>query len=168
MRARSRRGLLPAAAAVAGAAVAHLLDVAGLLPGVHEAAEVRGAMGPAATLCWLGLAALLGVVAARTRPGLVGGPAALAVSAVPELVGRHDPGAVGEPGALAGALLQWLLLLVVVALAVAVERRLHRPPPPRVPGLPVVPPVPFRAGRPCGPVACPGRPRAPPARPLAH
>jgi hypothetical protein len=115
------RGFAAVVAGVAGAAGTHALDVAGMLPGVHEAAGVRAGMGPLATVAWLGLAGALAWLAARTRLALVGGTAALLVSAVPELVGRHDPGAIAEPGALAGALVQWLLLLAVVAIVVVVD-----------------------------------------------
>jgi hypothetical protein len=118
------RGVAAAVAGIVGAASAHALDEAGLLPGVHESAAVREAMGPVLTLGWLGLAGLLAWLAARTKPALVGGAAALAVSAVPELVGRHDPGAIAEPGALAGALVQWLLLLAVLAVLLVIDRSL--------------------------------------------
>lgn len=161
------RGWVAAAAVAAGAAVGHGLDVAGLLPGVHESVAVRAAMGPAATCGWLLLAAGLGAVAARTRPVVVGAAASLLVSGVPELVGRHDPGAVFEPGAVAGALLQWALLMLVLALAVLIEHRLAAQPLAPV-GLVVDGPRPAEAGRrplrrrPVGP----GRPRGPPRRPL--
>jgi hypothetical protein len=112
------------AAGMVGAATTHALDSAGLLPGVHEAAGVRTGMGPFVTIAWLLLAGGLAWLAARTRPGLVGGAGALVVSAVPELVARHDPGAIAEPGALAGALVQWLLLLAVVAVVVLAQRSL--------------------------------------------
>jgi hypothetical protein len=118
------RGVCAAAAGVVGAATAHALDVAGLLPGVHETAQVRAAMDPLATVAWLALAGALAWLAARTRPVLVGGASALIVSGIPELVGRHDPGAVAEPGAIAGALLQWVLLLAVVAVAMLLARSL--------------------------------------------
>ena len=116
------RGFAAAAAGIVGAAGTHALDAAGLLPGVHEAAAVRSGMGPLATGAWLLLAGALAWLAARTRPALFGSTAALLVSAVPELVGRHDLGAIAEPGAMAGALVQWLLLLIVVAIAVVLDR----------------------------------------------
>lgn len=116
------RGIAAAAAGIVGAATAHALDVAGLLPGIHETSDVRSGLGPLATVGWLALAGGLAWVAARTRPALVGGTCALVVAAIPELVGRHDIGAVAEPGAIAGALLQWLLLLAVVAVAVVLAR----------------------------------------------
>jgi len=116
------RGVAAVVAGIVGAAGTHALDAAGMLPGVHEAANVRSGMGPIATFAWLVLAGSLAWLAARTRPALVGGSAALLVSAIPELVGRHDPGAIVEPGAMAGALVQWLLLLAVVAVAVVVDR----------------------------------------------
>jgi hypothetical protein len=70
----------------------------------------------------------LSALAARTRPLLVGAPAALLVSAVPELVGRHDIGAVLEPGAMVGSLVQWLLIALVVTLALLAERQLGQRP----------------------------------------
>jgi hypothetical protein len=118
------RDVAAVVAGVAGAATTHVFDARGLLPGVHEAAAVRTAMGPASTLVWLALAGALAWLAVRTRPALVGGTAALVVAAIPELLGRHDAGAIGEPGALAGALMQWLLLMAVVAVALVVERSL--------------------------------------------
>lgn len=116
------RGVVAVGAGIAGAAFAHVLDEAGLLPGVHEAVNVRASMSPAVTLGWLALAGALGWLAAQRGPIRIGAPAALLVSAVPELVGRHDIGAVVEPGAIAGALVQWLLLLVVVAVVVVASR----------------------------------------------
>ena len=118
----SRRGVAAALAGVAGAAAVHALDEAALLPGVHEAADVREAMTPLLMAGWLALAAALGLLSARTRPVPVGAGSAVVVAAIPELVGRHDAGAVAEPGALAGALLQWLVLLAVLALLVAADR----------------------------------------------
>lgn len=112
------------AAGIVGAATTHALDTAGLLPGVHEAAAVRTSMGWTTTVVWLVLAGGLAWLAVRTWPALVGGGSALVVSAIPELVGRHDLGAIAEPGALSGALVQWLLLLAVVAVAVVVDRTL--------------------------------------------
>lgn len=119
---------LAAAVGVAAAAVSHALDRAGQLPFVHEQSDVRTAMSPAMIACWLLLAAALSALAARTRPLLVGAPAALLVSAVPELVGRHDIGAVLEPGAMVGSLVQWLLIALVVTLALLAERRLGQRP----------------------------------------
>jgi len=116
------RGVAAAVAGIVGAATAHALDEAGLLPGIHESANVREAMGPALTVGWLVLAGVMAWYAARTRPALVGGASALVLSAVPELVGRHDPEAFAEPGAIAGALLQWLLLLAVLAVLVVIDR----------------------------------------------
>jgi hypothetical protein len=116
------RGIAAVAAGIVGAAGTHALDAAGMLPGVHEAAHVRTALGPAATIGWLALAGALAWLAARTRPASVGAGAMLVVSAIPELVGRHDVGALAEPGATAGALVQWLLLLAVLAVAVVVDR----------------------------------------------
>ena len=116
------RGIAAAVAGIVGAGTAHALDEAGLLPGVHESAGVRGAMGPGLTVAWLALAGLMAWYAARTRPAVVGGGCALVLSAIPEMVGRHDPEAIVEPGAIAGALFQWLLLLAVLALLVAVDR----------------------------------------------
>ena len=118
------RGVLAAAAGVTGAGCAHLLDRLGALPGVHETEAVRAGMGPVAAAGWLVAAAALAWLAASTRPALVGAPAALAVAGIPELVGRGDAGAVLEPGALAGAAVQWLLLLALLALVVVLERHL--------------------------------------------
>src|SRR5436305_1048692 len=118
------RRLAAVAAGVAGAVTAHALDVTGRLPGVHETAAVRTGMGPALTVGWLFAAAGVAWLAAATRPLPVGAAGAVAVAALPEVAGRHDLGAFVEPGALAGALVQWLLLLLVLAAAVAVERQL--------------------------------------------
>jgi hypothetical protein len=118
------RGAVAATAGLCAAATGHALDVSGRLPFVHESEGVRTAMTPAQVTVWLLAAAGLSALAARTRPWLVGAPAALAVSGTPELIGRHDPGALVEPGALLGALLQLLLVVAVVALAVALERRI--------------------------------------------
>ena len=118
------RGVTAAAAGACAAATGHALDAAGTLPFVHEAASVRMAMSPLLTAAWLALAAGLSAFAARTRPVLVGAPAALVVSAAPELAGRGDPGALFEPGAMLGAVLQLLLVVAVVALAVVLQRRL--------------------------------------------
>jgi len=129
------RGVVAAAAGVGAAATAHLLDVSGRLPFVHETVEVRTAMSPAQVVVWLAVAAGVSAVAARTRVLLVGAPGALLVSAAPELIGRHDPGAIAEPGAILGALVQVLLLLAVVAAAVILERRLPVLRPQRLVGL---------------------------------
>ena len=122
----------PATAAVASvpaALLAHALDVTGRLPFVHESGHVRDAMGPAAVLLWLALTALVvGLASASRWPALLGAPASLASAGLPELIGRHDLGAVLEPGAILGALLQWALLLVVVALAVVASRVLRLTP----------------------------------------
>lgn len=116
------RGLVAAGAGAAGAALSHALDGAGLLPGVHEAVHVRDGMSVTLTFSWLAVAAALAWLAARRGPIRIGAPASLLVAAVPELVGRHDLGAVLEPGAIAGAALQWLLLLAVVAVLVVASR----------------------------------------------
>ena len=118
------RGLTAAVAGAGAAATAHALDVTGRLPFVHESVTVRMAMSPVQVVLWLLCAAGFSALAARTRPWLVGAPGALAVSAAPELIGRHDPGAIVEPGALLGALLQLLLVVAIVAVAVMLERRL--------------------------------------------
>jgi hypothetical protein len=118
------RALTAAVAGVCAAATGHALDAAGLLPFVHEAAPLRAAMTMTQLVLWLAVAGVLSALAATTRPLLVGAPAALLVSAAPELVGRGDPGALFEPGALCGALLQLLLVVSVVALAVLLERRI--------------------------------------------
>jgi hypothetical protein len=157
------RGVAAAVAGIVGAAGSHALDAAGLLPGVHEAPEVRGGMGPGATLAWLALAGTLAWLAARTRPALVGGSAALVVSAVPELVGRHDIGAIAEPGAMAGALVQWLLLLAVVAIAVVVDRWIAVVAPSAYIDVPSQPAEVCASGDPTRVVDRRGRPRAPPS-----
>jgi hypothetical protein len=130
------RRTVAAVAGVAGAVVAHTLDVTGLLPFVHESAEIRNAMSPTATLVWLALTATLAAVTAA-RPATAGAAAALVIGGLPELAGRHDPGAVFEPAALAGALLQWLLLVLVLTIAYAVHTRLTttHPTPMAVPAL---------------------------------
>ena len=115
-----------AVASVPAALLAHALDVTGNLPFVHETADVRAAMGTAAVVLWLALTALaVGLAAASRKPALLGAPASLASAGLPEMIGRHDLGAVLEPGAMLGALLQWLLLLVIVGLAVAASRVLR-------------------------------------------
>lgn len=118
------RTVLAAAAGIAAAATAHALDASGQLPFVHETADVRDAMAPLVTAAWLLLAGSLAAVAAATRVVLVGAPAAVAVSAFPELWGRHDFGAVVEPGALLGAALQVVLLLLVVSAALLFADRI--------------------------------------------
>ena len=116
------RGAVAVGAGVAGAALAHALDRAGLLPGVHEAANIRAGMSPSVAIGWLALAAALSWLAAKRGPIRIGAPASLLIAAMPELIGRHDIGAIVEPGALAGALLQWLLLLAVAAVIVIASR----------------------------------------------
>src|SRR4051794_29014699 len=119
---RSRR-VVAAVAGVAGATLAHTLDAAGVLPFVHESVQVRTAMGPATIAGWLALTAALTALTAK-RPATAGAAAALVIGGLPELAGRHDPGAMFEPAAMAGALLQWLLLVLVLSLAYAVHARL--------------------------------------------
>jgi hypothetical protein len=160
------RDVAAAVAGVVGAASTHALDEAGLLPGVHESEAVRTAMGPAVTVIWLMLAGGLAWLAVRTRPALVGGSSALIVSAIPELVGRHDPGAIGEPGAVAGALMQWLLLMAVVAVAVIVDRSPAELAVPSSYRILFWQPAPAGAdGNPTRIVDRRGRPRAPPTVP---
>src|SRR4051794_23930333 len=118
------RRVVAAAAGMCAAAMAHALDVTGSLPLVHETADVRSAMSSAQVAAWLAVAAGVGAFAASTRLLLVGVPGALLVSATPELIGRGDAGAIAEPGAILAALVQVLLLLAVVAMALALERRL--------------------------------------------
>lgn len=130
------RPVVAAVAGVAGAVVAHALDVAGLLPFVHESVEVRSALTPSATVGWLLLAGALAAATAR-RPATAGAAAALVIGGLPELAGRHDPGAMFEPAAMSGALLQWLLLVLVLSVAYAVHERLTTPPPAPV-ALPVL------------------------------
>ena len=69
------------------------------------------------------MSAVLSAVSAR-RPLTMGMAGAVVVAGIPELAGRHDPGAMFEPGALTGALMQWVVLLLVIAVAVAVEAHL--------------------------------------------
>jgi hypothetical protein len=114
------RGLAAAVVGATGAGLARILDVSGLLPGVHESEAVRTAMGPAATVAWLALAAALAWLVGVSRKVWLGVAVCVFVSGIPELVSRHDPEAMGEPGALLGALVQLLLLLVVLAVVVAV------------------------------------------------
>src|SRR3954453_24007027 len=118
------RGAVAAAAGMCAAAMAHALDATGSLLFVHETADVRSATSTAQVVVWLALAAGIGAVAASTRLLLVGVPGALLVSATPELIGPGDSGSVSEPGAILGALVQVLLLVAVVAMALALERRL--------------------------------------------
>jgi len=158
------RDVAAVVAGMLGAAATHALDSAGLLPGVHETEAVRTAMGPTATVVWLMLAGALAWLAVRTRPALVGGASALVVAAIPELVGRHDPGAIGEPGAIAGALMQWLLLMAVVAIAVVVDRSLSAGAAQSSYRISFWQPASVGATRPpSGIVDRRGRPRAPPA-----
>jgi len=160
-------GPVAAVASVPAALLAHALDASGRLPFVHESGDVRGAMGPLAIVLWLALTATVVGLAANSRsPALLGAPASLASAGLPELIGRHDLGAVFEPGAMLGALVQWLLLLIVVALAVVASRVLRLAP--LVAGGPVVrtPAISSRASRP--PYVLPRwrlRSRAPPACP---
>src|SRR4051812_36882807 len=159
---RSRR-VVAAVAGVAGAGGAHALDVTGLLPFVHESSEGRNPMSPVATVSWLLLAAALTSFTAK-RPATAGAAAALVIGGLPELAGRHDPGAMFEPAAMAGALLQWLLLVLVLSVAYAVHTRLTttRPAPTAVPAL--QPTAPLRpGGLPCRISGPSGRTRAPPA-----
>jgi hypothetical protein len=118
------RALVAAVAGVSAAGIGHLLDTSGQLPFVHESLDVRSAMPGWAVVLWLAVAATLAVLAAVTRPVLVGAPCALVVSGLPELVGRHDIGAVLEPGAICGALVQWLLIAAVVAMALLADRQM--------------------------------------------
>jgi hypothetical protein len=156
-----------AAASVPAALLAHALDASGRLPFVHESGDVRGAMGPLAVVLWLGLTALVvGLAAASRWPAVVGAPASLASAGLPELIGRHDAGAVFEPGAMLGAVVQWLLLLVVVGLAVVASRVLRLTP--LVAAGPLVRVVAARPGRSKAPYVAPRwrlRSRAPPRRP---
>jgi len=163
------RGAVAAVAGVVGAAGAHALDEAGLLPGVHETAEVREALTPMLTVLWLTLAGAIAWLAARTRPLAVGALGAIAVAGIPELVGRQDPGAAFEPGALAGAALQWLLLVVVLALLVVAERHLFATRLQRAAILPIQLPVTATRQRvPTQLRVVEGQPRAPPLCGLAH
>src|SRR4051794_24356392 len=159
---RSRR-VVAAVAGVAGATLAHTLDAAGVLPFVHESVQVRTAMGPATIAGWLALTAALTALTAR-RPATAGAAAALVIGGLPGPAGRDDPGAVFEPAAMAGALLQWLLLVLVLSVAYAVHTRLttSAPAPTVVPVLRL--PTSLRPRRPsCHVARRSGRTRAPPA-----
>jgi hypothetical protein len=157
------RGVCAVVAGVVGAAVVHALDEAGQLPGVHETVAVRDAMTPLLTVGWLALAGSLGGLAARTRPVAVGGAGALVIAAIPELAGRTDPGAFFEPAALAGAALQWLLLMAVLGVLFLTDRQLTATPFRRT-RLPSawLPRTPVRRRRRAHLLASAGRPRAPP------
>lgn len=162
------RGVAAAVAGLVGAVTARALDEAGLLPGVHESEAVREAMGPALTVGWLLLAAAASWLAARTRPIVVGPVSALAVAGIPELLCRRDPGAMFEPGALAGALLQSLLLIAILALAVVADRWLVTIPTPAF-ARPRPHAVVTRSRRPrAGAVVRTAQPRAPPRPPLVR
>src|SRR3954469_10126033 len=157
------RRVVAAVAGAAGAVVAHTLDATGLLPFLHESAEVRNAMSPVATVTWLLLAAALTAFTAK-RPATAGAAAALVIGGLPELAGRLDPGAMFEPAAMAGALLQWLLLVLVLSGAYAVHTQptASAPAPTAVPVLPLT--TSHRPRRPYGRVTGrSGRTRAPPA-----
>lgn len=156
------RGLAAVVAGIVGAVTARALDATGQLPGVHEAASVRTGLSPTETVAWLALAGVLAWLAVRTKPAAVGGTAALVVSAIPELVGRHDVGAIAEPGAIAGALVQWLLLLAVVAVAFVVERWFAARAPSSYIDLPWQPATVLAHGNVTRLVDRRGRPRAPP------
>jgi hypothetical protein len=125
------RGLVAAVVGAAGAGLARALDVAGLLPGVHESEAVRSGMGPAATGTWLLLAGALAWLVGITGRWWVGVASCVFVGGIPELITRHDPEAMGEPGALMGALVQLLLLLILLALAVVIDLELRRTRQPR-------------------------------------
>ena len=142
------RACVAAVAGVVAAATGHALDASGRLPFVHETADVRLAMHPFVVVVWLTLAAALAALAATTRLLLVGVPAALLVSAAPELWGRGDPGALVDPGALLGAALQVLLLLLLVSAALVVEARLRLMSGGDEVSAPVRPPLPSRTRRP--------------------
>jgi hypothetical protein len=161
---RSRR-IVAAAAGVGGAVLAHALDVAGLLPFVHESAQVRNALSPTMTVGWLAITAALAAMTAA-RPATAGAGAALLIGGLPELAGRLDPGAMLEPAAIAGALLQWLLLVLVLSLAFALHTRFTAAPPAPVFSVPSVGPPPrMRSRRLASRLAArSGRTRAPPLR----
>jgi len=157
------RRVVAGVAGVAGAVMAHALDAAGLLPFVHESVEVRTAMSPGVTAGWLLLAAAL-TAATAMRPTTAGAAAALVIGGLPELAGRHDPGAMFEPAAMAGALLQWLLLVLVLSVAYAVHARLttSRLSPPALPLLRSPPALPLRRTFCSSRTGRSGRTRAPP------
>src|SRR4051794_41920165 len=95
------RRVVAAVAGVTGAVVAHALDAAGLLPFVHESVEVRTGMSPVATVCWLGLAAVLAAATAM-RPATAGAAAAPVIGGPPRAARRQEPGARVETAAGAG------------------------------------------------------------------
>ena len=153
-----------AIASVPAALLAHALDTHGLLPFVRETADVRGAMGPLAVTVWLALTAtVVGLAASSRWPALLGAPAALASAGLPEIVGRHDLGAIAEPSAMLGAVVQWLLLLVVLALAVVASRVLRLTPLVAHPPVLRMPPAASATIRPYVAARWRRRSRAPPA-----
>ena len=139
-----RRPLMLTVAASAGVLGGHVLDAFGLLPGVHESAEVRAAaLAPsydvltvvgAAALAW-GVELLL----RRRRPwfataALLAGQTGLL--GLPEALGQAEAGGGGEEwGALAVAVgLQVLLAAAAVGAAVVIDVLLLRLPALRSPG----------------------------------
>lgn len=124
-RSRARPVLLALAGAV-GAATAHGLDRAGQLPGVHESAAVRAAVGVPALTGWLVAAAALGWFLGSSRRRRTRVLSVLAgvplLAALPELFARGDLFAVLEPAAATGALLQAVLFVAVLAALVLLER----------------------------------------------
>lgn len=174
---RPPRAALLVGAAAGSALLGHVLDEAGWLPGVREAAVVRRALPTpgvgAVGVAVLGLAVALGLAADRllTRRRHVATAALLAVGqtllfALPEAAGRVDVGAaLLAPPVLVGASVQLLLSCVVVAAALLLDRALGsrarpvRPAPPEVPRLA----VPADVDRPRRRPAAVGRGRSPPS-----
>jgi hypothetical protein len=175
-----RRPLLLAASASAGVIGGHVLDALGLLPGVHESAEVRAAaLAPTYDVLTVVGAAILAVgveaLLRRRRPwlavaALIGGQTALLglPEAVAEATASGGGGAGGEGeklAALAVAVgLQVILAAAAVGLAVLVDTLLLRLPRPRA-LLPVPVGSPARAGHgtaPAGRIAGGVRGRGPP------
>jgi hypothetical protein len=123
-----RRPVLLAGAAAFGVITGHVLDALGLLPGVHESAEMRAAaLAPPYTLLTVLGAGLLAVAAERMlrrqRPWLavavlVTGQTALL--ALPEAL-AEAAGKTGQPGAASGGELEEMAKLgVAVGLQVVV------------------------------------------------
>lgn len=127
------RAALLALGSVTGVLTGRALDGLGLLPGVHESAEVRAiALSPAWTLAGLAACALLAVgVEALLRRTRAGGAAALVlgqllVLAAPELAGRADQ-SFGEAPLFVAVGVQLLLSVLTVATVLVVRRELASP-----------------------------------------
>jgi hypothetical protein len=132
----SPRAVLLALGSVAGVLTGRALDGLGLLPGVHESAQVRAiALSPAWTVAGVLACVLLGLgverLLRRSRAAgillLVTGQ--LLVLAAPELAGRAGHSSSGEAPLLVAVAVQLALSLVTVTTVVAVRRELRWPSP---------------------------------------